>query len=84
MGSGCEQRACHPRCSEHGTCKDGKCECSPGWNGEHCTIGKEQEGCINLCVREVWDKGGVVTGGRGWRGGVREACVIEFVQLGIA
>ncbi|KAL2096650.1 hypothetical protein ACEWY4_008798 [Coilia grayii] len=37
-GAGCEQRACHPRCQEHGTCKDGKCECSPGWNGEHCTI----------------------------------------------
>lgn len=40
MGTGCDQRACHPRCNEHGTCKDGKCECSPGWNGEHCTIGK--------------------------------------------
>ncbi|KAJ3591184.1 hypothetical protein NHX12_009131, partial [Muraenolepis orangiensis] len=44
-GAGCDQRACHPRCSEHGTCRDGRCECSPGWNGEHCTI----EGCPGLC-----------------------------------
>jgi hypothetical protein len=40
MGAACDQRACHPRCTEHGTCRDGKCECSPGWNGEHCTIGR--------------------------------------------
>lgn len=39
-GAACSQRACHPRCAEHGTCKDGKCECSQGWNGEHCTIGR--------------------------------------------
>lgn len=44
MGTGCDQRACHPRCNEHGTCKDGKCECSPGWNGEHCTIGRMGRG----------------------------------------
>nr|KAF6428600.1 teneurin transmembrane protein 3 [Rousettus aegyptiacus] len=44
-GPACNQRACHPRCAEHGTCKDGKCECSQGWNGEHCTI----EGCPGLC-----------------------------------
>jgi len=43
MGTACDQRACHPRCNEHGTCRDGKCECSPGWNGEHCTIGREKE-----------------------------------------
>lgn len=46
MGSGCDQRACHPRCNEHGTCKDGKCECSPGWNGEHCTIGRMGTGVL--------------------------------------
>lgn len=46
MGSGCDQRACHPRCNEHGTCKDGKCECSPGWNGEHCTIGRMGRGVL--------------------------------------
>uniref|UniRef100_A0A452GKG8 EGF-like domain-containing protein n=1 Tax=Gopherus agassizii TaxID=38772 RepID=A0A452GKG8_9SAUR len=34
MGAACDQRACHPRCNEHGTCRDGKCECSPGWNGD--------------------------------------------------
>lgn len=43
MGTACDQRACHPRCNEHGTCRDGKCECSPGWNGEHCTIGRIDE-----------------------------------------
>lgn len=43
MGTACDQRACHPRCNEHGTCRDGKCECSPGWNGEHCTIGRADE-----------------------------------------
>lgn len=46
MGTGCDQRACHPRCNEHGTCKDGKCECSPGWNGEHCTIGRMGRGLV--------------------------------------
>lgn len=64
MGTGCDQRACHPRCNEHGTCKDGKCECSPGWNGEHCTIGKMGRvwcgcwamcgyACVCLCVCEA-------------------------------
>lgn len=58
MGTGCDQRACHPRCNEHGTCKDGKCECSPGWNGEHCTIGRMGRGlgfglggdCVCVCI----------------------------------
>lgn len=57
MGTGCDQRACHPRCNEHGTCKDGKCECSPGWNGEHCTIGRMRRSaglggglCVYVCV----------------------------------
>lgn len=79
VGAGCDQRACHPRCSEHGTCKDGKCECSPGWNGEHCTIGKCVWGCVKCRARV-----GSRFGGRGGPGGVREACVIEFVQRGIA
>nr|XP_021516888.1 teneurin-3-like [Meriones unguiculatus] len=59
-GPACNQRACHPRCAEHGTCKDGKCECSQGWNGEHCTIAHYldkivkdkigyKEGCPGLC-----------------------------------
>lgn len=57
MGTGCDQRACHPRCNEHGTCKDGKCECSPGWNGEHCTIGRMERGFglgggLYVCVWE--------------------------------
>ncbi|GAA6111385.1 teneurin-3, partial [Tachysurus ichikawai] len=37
-GSVCDVKACHPRCTEHGTCKDGKCECHQGWTGEHCTV----------------------------------------------
>lgn len=55
MGTGCDQRACHPRCNEHGTCKDGKCECSPGWNGEHCTIGRhywEEVSVFCVCARD--------------------------------
>lgn len=57
MGTACDQRACHPRCNEHGTCRDGKCECSPGWNGEHCTIGREKEN-LTPFKRIIDDQGG--------------------------
>jgi len=56
MGTGCDQRACHPRCNEHGICRDGKCECSPGWNGEHCTIGRRGRGLGYWwgCLGGIW------------------------------
>lgn len=66
MGAACDQRACHPRCAEHGTCRDGKCECSPGWNGEHCTIGMMGPGPCTpslglhgaFVCRALWGQGG--------------------------
>lgn len=79
MGTGCDQRACHPRCNEHGTCKDGKCECSPGWNGEHCTIGRhywEEVSVYCVCVRGtlgvfVYVLGSGFVRGCGWGVGAR-------------
>ena len=29
---------CDQRCSLHGACVDGRCLCSKGWNGKHCTL----------------------------------------------
>ncbi|KAL0972664.1 hypothetical protein UPYG_G00192610 [Umbra pygmaea] len=60
-------KACHPRCNEHGTCKDGKCECSPGWNGDFCSIAHYldkvvKEGCPGLCT----GNGRCTLGNGGW------------------
>ena len=29
---------CDDRCTIHGACVDGRCFCSEGWNGKHCTL----------------------------------------------
>ena len=29
---------CDDRCTSHGACVDGRCLCSEGWNGKHCTL----------------------------------------------
>ena len=38
-------RTCDPRCSLHGTCHDGQCQCHQGWHGTFCTL----DGCPNAC-----------------------------------
>jgi teneurin len=30
--------ACDPRCAQHGICVNGTCNCSPGYQGRHCSI----------------------------------------------
>ena len=48
------KQKCDSRCFEHGSCDNGNCTCSIGWNGKHCTIQGCHMGCHGNgeCVRE--------------------------------
>ncbi|XP_044857120.1 nectin-3-like [Mauremys mutica] len=53
-GPACNRRAYHPRCAEHGTCKDGRCECSQGRNGKRS--GVLAKPVVEPHVMAVWGK----------------------------
>ncbi len=39
---------CDIRCSEHGICVNGTCNCSPGYQGRNCDISKYDLDCCLL------------------------------------
>jgi hypothetical protein len=44
------KKSCPNNCSEHGICKNNKCECVKGWTGEDCSVSYIE--CPNNCSKK--------------------------------